>query len=71
MHVFGTGTEEAEERMRHAVEIALCEIENMKGQPFSPKELLESSILVQIWEWLTSKKLSLNDPTIEASQRIW
>ena len=65
MHVFGAGVEEAEDRIRHAVEIALCEIDNMEGQAFSPKKLLESSILVQLWEWLTSKKLSLNDPTIK------
>ena len=65
MHVFGAGAEEAEDRMRHAVETALHEIDNMEGQPFSPKELLESSILVQLWEWVTSKKLSLHDPTRE------
>ena len=65
LHIFGAGVEQAEDRMRYAVETALREIKNMKGQPFSPKELLESSILVQLWEWITSKTLSLHDPTIE------
>ena len=65
MHVFGSGIEPAAERVGHAVNAAMEEIDNKKGQPFSPRGLLESSILVQLWDWLTSTKLQLTDPIIK------
>ena len=37
MHVFGAGAEEAEDRIRHAVEIALCEIDNMERNFWNPR----------------------------------
>ena len=65
MHVFGSGIEQATERVGHAVNTAMEEIDKKKGQPFSPRGLLESSMLVQLWDWLTSEKLKLSDPMIE------
>ena len=65
MHVFGSGIEQATERVGHAVNAVMKEIDSKKGQPFSPRGLLESSILVQLWDWLTSRKLELNDPLIK------
>jgi cytochrome P450 len=65
MHVFGAGIEQASELAGHAVDIAIEEIEQTEGKPFSPRALLESSILVQLWQWLTSKNIQLNDPTIK------
>ena len=65
MHVFGSGIEQTTERVRYAVNIAMEEIDSKEGQPFSPRNLLESSILVQLWDWLTSSKLEMNDPLIQ------
>jgi hypothetical protein len=65
MHVFGAGINKAEERGGHAVNCTLEKIECLKGQPFSPKELIASAILIQLWQWLTSQKVSLDDPTIK------
>ena len=61
MHVFGAGIEQASKRAAHAVDITIKEIDSKDGQPFSPRGLLEASILVLLWQWLTSKKLQLND----------
>ena len=65
MHLFGSGIEQATERVEHAVNCAMQEIDSKKGQPFSPSSLVESSILVQLWDWMTSRKLQLNDPIIK------
>ena len=65
MHVFGSGMEQAAERVEHAVNSTMKEIDSKKGQPFSPASLLESSILVQLWDWLTSRKPQLNDQIIK------
>jgi cytochrome P450 len=65
MHIFGTGIEQASVRAGHAVDIAMKEIENKPGRSFSPKNLLESSIVVQLVEWLTSKKIALDDPIVK------
>ncbi|XP_028400019.1 cytochrome P450 2C31-like [Dendronephthya gigantea] len=64
MHVFGTGIEKAEEKVGFAVRSALERIESLNGQPFSAKDLAASAILIQLWEWITSKKVSFDDPTI-------
>ena len=65
MHVFGSGVQQATERVGHAVNAAMKEIDSKEGQPFSPTEILESSILVQLWDWLTSRKPQLSDPIIK------
>ncbi|CAB4022094.1 steroid 17-alpha-hydroxylase 17,20 lyase-like [Paramuricea clavata] len=66
IHVFGAGIEQVSERAGHSVNIAIKEIDSHEGKPFSPRGILESSILVQLWEWLTSKKLQLNDSVIKS-----
>ena len=70
MHVFGAGIEQATELAGHAVGTAIEEIEKSEGKPFSPRQLLESSILIQLWQWLTSKELHLNDPIIKSLSRF-
>ncbi|CAB3978326.1 steroid 17-alpha-hydroxylase 17,20 lyase-like [Paramuricea clavata] len=65
MHVFGAGINDAEERGGHAVKSMLEKIDSMKGQPFSPKELIESAILIQLWQWLTSEKVSFEHTNIK------
>ncbi|CAB4029444.1 steroid 17-alpha-hydroxylase 17,20 lyase-like [Paramuricea clavata] len=65
MHIFGAGIERASVRAGHAVDIAIKEIGNKPGRSFSPKNLLESSIVVQLLEWLTSKKMALDDPIVK------
>ena len=65
MHIFGAGIEQASVRASHAVDIVMKEIENKPGRSFSPKNLLESSIVVHLWEWLTSKKIGLDDPIVK------
>ena len=65
MHVFGAGANKAEERGSHSVKCTLKKIECMKGQPFSPKEVIASAILIQLWQWLTSQEVSLDDPIIK------
>lgn len=66
MHVLGAGVEQASGRVGHAVNLTMKEIDENVGQPFSPKNLFEWSILVEIWEWLTSKKVQLNDPIVKS-----
>jgi hypothetical protein len=65
MHIFGAGIEQASVRASHAVDIVMKEIENKPGRSFSPKNLLESSMVVHLWEWLTSKKIGLDDPIVK------
>ena len=65
LHVFGMGIEHAEIRVNHAVKDFVNEIEAQDGQAFSPKDLLSRAILCQIWEWVTSKKLSLLHPKVK------
>ncbi|CAB4040107.1 steroid 17-alpha-hydroxylase 17,20 lyase-like, partial [Paramuricea clavata] len=65
MHIFGAGIEQASVRAGRAVDIMMKEIENEPGRPFSPKNLLQSAIVVQIWAWLTSKSVALNDPIVK------
>ncbi|CAB4028729.1 steroid 17-alpha-hydroxylase 17,20 lyase-like [Paramuricea clavata] len=65
MHIFGAGIEQASVRAGHAVDIAMKEIENKPGRSFSPKNLFESSIVVQLWEWLTSNKVALDDRIVQ------
>jgi hypothetical protein len=65
MHIFGAGIEQASVRAGRAVDIMMKEIENEPGRPFSPKNLLQSSIVVHIWEWLTSKSVGLDDPIVK------
>ncbi|CAB3986821.1 steroid 17-alpha-hydroxylase 17,20 lyase-like [Paramuricea clavata] len=66
IHIFGSGIAQAEDRARHAVDLAIAEIETQRPEPFSPKKVFESAIYAQIWEWLTSRRVPLNDPTIKS-----
>lgn len=65
LHVFGAGIEQAEERVNDSVRNFVNEIKALGGQAFSPKDLLSRAILCQIWEWVTSKKLSLLHPKVK------
>ena len=65
MHVFGAGINKAEERGGHAVKCTLEKIECLNGKPFSPKELIASAIMIQLWQWLTSQKVSFDDPVLK------
>ena len=68
MYIFGSGIRQATERVAHAVNIAMKEIDNKKEKRFSPRKLLESSILVQIWDWLTSKSANPSGHPTDPSQ---
>jgi hypothetical protein len=68
LHLFGAGIGESEVRARQAVQLALQEIEKRKS--FSPNKLVPPTIFVQVWEWLTSKKIALDDPTISLFNEI-
>ena len=70
MHIFGAGIEQATIRAGHAVDIAMKEIENKPERSFSPKSVLESSIVVLLWEWLTSKTIALDDPIVKENNEI-
>jgi cytochrome P450 family 1 subfamily A polypeptide 1 len=65
MHIFGSGLEKSSVRARCAVETLIEEIESKQGRPFSPKGLLVSCIEIQLWDWLTSHKVGLNDPVLQ------
>lgn len=65
LHVFGQGIDKAEERVSNAVRNFVNEMEALDEQAFSPKDLLSRAIVCQIWEWVTSKKLSLLHPKVK------
>ena len=65
MHVFGEGISRAEERGGYAVKSTLEKIDSFKGQPFSPKEVIASAILIHLWQWLTSEKTTFEDKKIK------
>ena len=50
MHVFGEGIDRAAEKGGYAVKSTLDKIDSLKDQPFSPKEVIASAILMQLWE---------------------
>ena len=62
LHVFGSGTGQAEDRGRHAVQLTIKEIE--KCGSFSPNKLVPPPMFAQVWEWLTSKQIGLDDPNV-------
>ena len=68
LHLFGSGIGQAEDRARYAVQLAIKEIE--KSGSFSPNKLVPSTIFAQIWEWLTSKKIGLDDPIVSLFDEI-
>jgi hypothetical protein len=70
MHMFGAGKAQASVRAGQAVDIMTKEIENEPGKPFSPRNLLESSIVVQLWQWLTSKSVALDHPVVKESNEF-
>ena len=65
LHVFGEGLDKVEQRVNHAIRNFVNEIEALDGEAFSPKDLLARSIICQIWEWVTSQKLSLHHPKVK------
>ena len=65
MHIFGAGIERVLVRASHACKIVISEIENKPRRTFSPKSLFESSIIVQLWNWVTSKTIGLDDPVVD------
>ena len=65
MHVFGEGINRAEERGGYAVKSVLEKIYSFNGQPFSPKEVILSAIVIQLWQWLSSERLTFEDPKLE------
>jgi hypothetical protein len=70
MHIFGAGIEQASVRAGRAVNMMMKEIENEPGRPFSPKNLLQSSTVVQLWKWLTSKTMALDDTIVKESNEF-
>ena len=60
MHIFGNGIEEAADRSKHAVDTMIHFIDIKEGEPLCLSKLLESSIVVQLWEWLTSKRVPVD-----------
>ena len=64
MHVFGSGIDKIEEQGSHAVNSALEKIKCLQERPFSPKKLIASAIIIQLWQWLTSQQISFDDPMI-------
>jgi hypothetical protein len=70
MHIFGAGIEQASVRAGHAVDVVMKEIENDPGRSFSPKNLLESSIVIHLWQWLTSNDIALDDKIVKEINEI-
>ena len=52
------------------MDIAIEEIDLKQGQPFCPKKLLDSAILVQFWEWLSSKNEPEGGTTISSLREL-
>jgi cytochrome P450 len=65
LHLFGSGVEHASKQARKAVDLAIEEIDSKQGLPISPKNLFATSISAQVWVWLTSSEVSLNDQVIK------
>ena len=65
MHVFGEGINEIKERGGYAVKSTLEKIDSFNGEPFSPRDLIASAILIQLWQWLTAEMLTFEDQKIE------
>ena len=65
LHVFGAGIERVSVRAGYAVDMMVEEILSKPGQAFSPKELIEPAILVQLWEWITSNQVGMDDPIVK------
>lgn len=65
LHVFGEGVEKASERAKKSVNTAIEEIESKSKRRFAPKEFFESLIIVQLWEWMSSKKLPFDHQIVK------
>ncbi|XP_046852388.1 steroid 17-alpha-hydroxylase/17,20 lyase-like [Xenia sp. Carnegie-2017] len=65
MHMFGAGIDAAEKRGNHAVRSTMEKIYSLKDQTFSPKDIISSAIIVQLWQWLTSEELPLDHNVIK------
>ena len=70
LHVFGSGVDKSVERAGRAVDIAIEEIDLKLGHPFCPKKLLDSAILVQLWEWLSAKSEPIDGTTITSLREL-
>ena len=66
LHIFGTGVEQAEERMGYAVQNLLKEIEAMEGRPFLPHKYVSSAIISQLWKWVSSKECLFGHPSVNS-----
>ena len=62
----GINDESSAGRAIDAVKVLLEEIESNEGKPFSPKQLLHASMVVQFWRMLTTKKLCTGDPIVKS-----
>lgn len=65
LHIIGSGIEIVSKRAKNAVDIAIEEINSKQGHAFSPQKLFDLAIIVQLWDWLTSTNLTLDDPIIK------
>ena len=70
VHVFRASVETAEGRARRTVSLVIDEIEGKEGKPFSPRQLFECAIIVQLWEWITSEKVSLDDENVKSLRKF-
>ncbi|CAB3981359.1 steroid 17-alpha-hydroxylase 17,20 lyase-like [Paramuricea clavata] len=70
MHIFDAGIEQASVRAGHAVDVVMKEIENEPGRSFSPKNILEFSIVIHLWQWLTSNDITLDDKIVKEINEI-
>ncbi|XP_028413992.1 steroid 17-alpha-hydroxylase/17,20 lyase-like [Dendronephthya gigantea] len=70
LHTAVNGVEKVEDRARSGLVKAIKEIDRKNGEPFSALELFESAIIAQLWEWLTSKSVSLDDAIVKSSHEL-
>ena len=65
LHIFGEGVQKASKRAQRSVSTAIEEIDSKSQRRFAPKEFFQSLIIVQLWEWMTSKKLPFDHQIVE------
>ena len=64
LHVFGEGAKEVEDRLHGTIENLLKQIEETEGSSFRSRTFIAAAITIQLWEWLSSTKLSYSDPKL-------
>ena len=62
---FAGSNELSAERAKNAAKNLLEEIDLREEKPFSPKKLLDASMLAEIWKMMTTTELSLSDPVVK------